>query len=114
MNISGFFRVIGSFFSSPKLKAVKSANTKAAIDAEPIVSIIASMVPNRTFQQIVGAYEHYAVPFLKTESQLTDPAMQGLALRDLAVTVLKKNHQDKATQVLNAAVELALAAARAK
>lgn len=80
-----------------------------AVDAEPLVEAIAAAVPSRSFQTILAAYEKYGVPFAMTESQLTDPAQQGLALRDLATAVLKKNHQDATANALNAAVELAVA-----
>lgn len=114
MNIKGIFSAIGHFFTSPKAQAIERAIEQAAVDAQPLVEAISLAVPNRTFQQVVAAYEKYAVPFAMTELQLSDPAQQGLALRDLATAVLKKNHQDKGANVLNAAVELAVAANSAK
>lgn len=107
--IVNFFQRIFHWFSSPNGQATAKAIEQAAIDAEPLVAAISALVPNRTFQTIALAYEKYAVPFAMTEAQMADPAQQGLALRDLATTVLKKNHQDASANVLNAAVELAVA-----
>ncbi len=113
-SIVNFFQKIFHWFSSPQGQAVAKAIESAAIDAEPLVEAIALAVPNQNFQAIAAAYEKYAVPFAMTETQLQDPAQQGLALRDLATAVLKKNHQDASANVLNAAVELALANATTK
>ena len=111
MSFKTFFESLCHWFGSAKGQAVIKAIENAAIAAEPIVETIAALVPatNRTFAAVNAAYRQYAVPFAMTESQLTDPAQQGLALRDLATTVLRKNHQDASANVLNAAVELAVA-----
>lgn len=107
--IVNFFQRIFHWFTSDRGQAVAKAIEAAAIDAEPLVQAIALAIPNRTVQEIVKAYELYAVPFAMKESQLSDPTQQGLALRDLATSILKKNHQDASANVLNAAVEIALA-----
>lgn len=112
--VVNFFQRIFHWFGSPKGQAIAKAIENAAVDAEPLVEAIAVLVPNRNFQTIVAAYEKYGVPFAMTESQLSDPVQQGVALRDLATAVLKKNHQDTTVNALNAAVELALAHATTK
>jgi hypothetical protein len=117
VKIKGIFVTIAHFFGSPKAQALERAIEQAAINAEPIVRVIASLVPNRTFQEVVGAYEKYAIPFAITELQYTDPALhpilEGASLRDLAVGVLQKSHKDAASSTLNAAVELAVVASKA-
>jgi hypothetical protein len=107
---TSFLNRIAHWFSSPQAQAVEHAIEMAAIDAAPIVAGIAAMVPNRTFRVIAAAYAAYAVPLAMKESQLSDPALQAMALRDLATSVLRKNHQDASANVLNAAVEIAVAA----
>ncbi len=114
MNIAGIFKSIAHFFSSPAAQAVEKAIENAVIDAQPLVAAISLAVPNRTFQAVAQAYANYAVPFAMSEAQMSDPTQQGLALRDLATAVLKKNHQNAGANVLNAAVELALASNSAK
>jgi hypothetical protein len=110
--IVSFFQKIFHWFSSPQGQAIAHAIEQAAIDAQPLVQAISLLVPSRTFASISAAYGKYAVPFAMTELQLSDPSQQGLALRDLATAVLRKNHQDASANVLNAAVELALAHAK--
>jgi hypothetical protein len=110
MNAKGIFTGLAHFFTSPKAKAVEAAIESAAITAQPLVAAIAAAIPNRTFTEIVAAYDKYGVPFAKTESQLTDPTAKALALRDLATSILAKNHQTATVQILNTAVEIAVAA----
>jgi hypothetical protein len=104
------FSKFAHWFATPKGQAVEHAIENAVIEAGPIVAEISVLVPNRTFEAINTAYQKYAVSFAMTEQQLSDPVQQGLALRELAVNVLKRNHQDTAINVLNAAVELAVVA----
>lgn len=108
--LTGLFAKIAHLFSSAKGQAVEHAIEAAVIDAAPIVAEIAILVPTRTFALIAAAYAAYAVPFAMKESQLTDPVQQGLALQQLATALLKKNHQDAGANILNAAVEIAVAA----
>ena len=110
MNVKGIFTALARFFTSDKAKAFQRAVEQAVVDAAPIVATISALVPNRNFQTIATAYSKYAVPFAMTELQLTDPVQQGLALRDLATAVLRKNHADLSANALNAAVELAVGA----
>jgi hypothetical protein len=110
--IVNFFQKIFHWFTSPQGQSIARAIEQAAIDAQPLVQAIALLVPNRTFAAISAAYAKYAIPFAMTELQLADPVQQGLALRDLATAVLRKNHQEASANVLNAAVELALAHAK--
>lgn len=113
MNISGIVKGIAHFFSSPKAKAIEVQIESAIVSAQPIVGAIAALVPNRTVQEIAAAYSHYAVPFAQSDLQTEDPRMKAVLVRDLAVKILQKNHQDAAAQTLNTAVEIALAAFKA-
>lgn len=103
MNI---FSRIFHLFTSDKAKAIADKIEHAVIDAGPIVAKIASLVPNKTAQEIAAAYDHYGVSYA-TEAQ---QGGTGVALRDLATTILRQTHHDATANVLNAAVELALAA----
>ena len=111
---TSFFTAIGHWFSSSRGQSILKQIEAFAVEAEPLVEAISSLVPNRTFQEVNSAYEKYMIPFAMTESQISDPIQQGLALRDLATSVLKKNHQDASATALNAAVELALAHVKTK
>lgn len=103
------FADIGRVFSSPKLKAVESSIAALVPAALPIVEDIAALTPNRTVQEITKAYEKYAVP--ASAKIQSDPAT---ALRDLAASVLQKNHApDAATGLLNTVVELAVQGVKA-
>lgn len=110
MNFGGLFSRIAHWFESPKGQRIERAIENAVVDAGPIVANIDKLVPNRTFDAIANAYKNYAIPFAMTELQLTDPVQQGLALRDLATNLLRMKHQDAAVSILNAAVEIAVAA----
>jgi hypothetical protein len=112
MSFKTFFEAIGHWFASPKGQEIIKQIGSITIEAEPIVQEIALATSNRTFASISEAYQKYAVPL--PESELIDPRAQALALRDLATTILKKNHQDASTNILNSAVEIALAHVKSK
>ncbi len=107
--IVSFLQGIAHWFKSSAGQAAIRQVEQAAIDAEPIVAGIALLVPNRNFQAIAAAYSKWAIPFLKTEVQLSDPGAQGVALRDLAVAVLRAKYPQQPPNILHAAIELALA-----
>ncbi len=107
--LADFFKGIAHWFQSDRGRAVMKEIEQAAIDAEPIVAEIAALVPNRSFQSIAAAYSKWAIPFLKTEVQLAEPGAQGVALRDLAVAVLRAKYPQQPPNILHAAIELALA-----
>lgn len=111
MNIGNFFKAIGSLFTSDKGKKIQKQIADAVKFALPIVQTIAVMVPNRTTAEISAAYSQYLVP-MSAVLDTGDPKLKAMALRDLAVTLLGRKYP-AATQTLNAAVELALAASRA-
>lgn len=105
------FSSIKNFFTSGKAKAVAATLQAAIATAAPIVADIALIVPNRTTTEIATAYAKYGVPL--SQVNFDNPQLASIALRDLAVEVLKKNHAGVAAQTLTAAVEVALAAFRA-
>jgi hypothetical protein len=109
-----FFSKIGHWFSGSRGQAVLHGILSAAIEAEPLVESIAAATSNRTFASINSVYQTYAIPLAKTEEQLADPEEKAIALRDLAVKKLRENHQEANANILNAAVEIALAHVKSK
>ena len=73
---------------------------------------IAGLVPNTSAPgaaaKVIVAYEKYAVP--TAQLVLSGSQSIGQALEALAVTVLQKNHQTVAANVLTTAVNLAVTA----
>ena len=106
-----FLDFLKNLFVSPKAKQLQKQISEAITFAQPIVQAIAALTPNRTLDEIAKAYQTYGVPLASALNQ-DDPKVKGLALRDLAVSVLGKKYPAE-TQTLNTAVELALALVRA-
>ena len=102
---------ISHLFKDPRVEKAFVVIGQIAQEAEPLVAAIAAIVPNKTFQQVVDAYHEYGIPF---SQQLTnDPTAIGNYLQTLAVSVLQKNHQDKAVNILNTAVNIAVSVLKA-
>jgi len=100
------FQHIWAGLTSPKAVAIEQQIEQLVVSAQPIVQMIAMMVPNRTLEQITKAYATYAIPLVTQVAN--DPTSIGNAMRDLATAILRKNHQDAAASTLNTAVELAV------
>jgi hypothetical protein len=114
--ITNVLNSIASFFQSDKVKKAFQTAAELAQIALPIVQSINIMVPNKTLDEVVGAYRSYGVPFASTVFT-DDPNAVGNALLNLATAVLKdKLPADKAnvaTNVLHTAVQLAVTATKA-
>jgi len=109
---SNFFQDLKSLFESAKAKAVVKEIETLVVEALPLVQAIAGFVPNTTAPgaaaKVIAAYEKYAVP--TAQLVLSGSQSIGQALEALAVTVLQKNHQTVAANVLTTAVNLAVTA----
>ena len=107
MSVKSIVQKIVAFFKSGKAEAVLMEAANLGPKALPIVEQIAAMVPNRTDQEILAAYQKYAVPgaaaFLATPL-----AQRGYVLLHLATEVLANEFPSTATNVLNTAVQIAV------
>jgi len=113
MNIvKSIIQKIVSFFTSGKAEAALTEAAELIPKALPIVQEIEALVPNRTDQEILAAFQKFAVPFA---SQLlaTPITQRGYLLLQLATQVLAARAPGVATNILNTAVQLAVTGSRA-
>ena len=110
--LDNIIQKIVDFFKSGKAQAALTEAAQLVPKALPIVEEIAELVPNRTDQEIVAAFQKYAVP-LSSQILSTPTAQRGYILLQLATEVLAKNLPNVATKVLNAAVQLAVTGSQA-
>lgn len=101
-----------AFFNSGKAEAALNQAAELVPKALPIVQEIASLTPNRTDDEIVAAFQKFAVP-VATQYLATPVAQRGYVLLQLATQVLSTEFPGVATNVLNAAVQLAVTGAKA-
>lgn len=94
-------------FRSGKAEAALTKAVGLVPRALPIVQAIAEMTPNRTDDEIILAFERYAVPFAGEYVNLP-PQDRGFALLKLATSVLARELPGVPTNLLNTAVQLAV------
>lgn len=107
MNIKRIIQKIVSFFSSAKAQAALETAAALIPKALPIVQDIAALAPNRTDQEILAAFEKYAVPGA-AQLLATQQSQRGYVLLHLATEVLAGECPSIATNILNTAVQLAV------
>jgi hypothetical protein len=105
--ISSIVQKVIAFFQSGKAQAALTEAASLVPQALPIVEALAAIAPNRTDQEILAAFQKYAVP-VSSQILTTPVAQRGYVLLQLATEVLAKNLPGVATKVLNAAVQLAV------
>jgi hypothetical protein len=107
MNLKLIVQKVVMFFKSGKAEAVLNEAADLVPKALPVVEQIAAMVPNKTDQEILAAFRKYAVP--GAAAFLATPLPQrGYVLLHLATEVLAGEFPGTATNILNAAVQLAV------
>jgi hypothetical protein len=112
MNFKRIIQKIVNFFSSGKAEAALETAAALVPKALPIVQDIAALVPNKTDQEILAAFQKYAVP--GASQLLATPASQrGYVLLHLATEILAGEFPGLATNILNTAVQLAVTGAKA-
>ncbi|SPE26005.1 hypothetical protein SBA3_1240004 [Candidatus Sulfopaludibacter sp. SbA3] len=112
MNIKSIVQKIVMFFKSGRAEAVLNQAAELVPKALPIVQEIAAMVPNKTDQEILSAFQTYAVPGA-AQFLATPLAQRGYVLLHLATEVLAGQFPGVATNILNAAVQLAVTGSKA-
>ncbi len=105
------FISIEHLFTSDKAKEVlKIVNTLVPI-AFPIVGEIEALVPNKTVDQVMNAYQKFGIP-LNNAISTNDPSQIGNALLNLGTSILQKNlppdKVDASLSILNTAIQLAV------
>ena len=110
--VKSVIQKIVSFFASGKAEAALNQAAELVPKALPIVQEIATLAPNRTDQEILAAFQKFAVP--GAAQYLATPAAQrGYVLLQLATQVLSAEVPGVATNVLNTAVQLAVTGSKA-
>jgi len=110
--IQTIIQKIVAFFTSGKAEAALTQAAGLVPKALPIVQEIAALTPNRTDDEIVAAFQKFAVPGA-AQYLATPLAQRGYVLLQLATQVLAANFPGIATNVLNAAVQLAVTGMKA-
>lgn len=110
--LKSIIQKIVSFFKSGKAEAALTQAAELVPKALPIVEEIATLVPNRTDQEIEAAFVKYAVPF-SSQILSTPLAGRGYILLELASQVLAAKVPGIATNILNTAVQLAVTGSKA-
>ena len=110
--IQSIIQKIVGFFKSGKAEAALNKAAELVPAALPIVEEIATLAPNRTDQEILAVFQKFAVP--GAQQYLSTPvAQRGYVLLQLATQVLAQEAPGIATNILNAAVQLAVTGSRA-
>jgi len=112
MNIKRIIQKIVSFFNSGKAQSALETAAALVPKALPIVQDIAALAPNRTDQEILAAFQKYAVPGA-AQLLATPPSQRGYVLLHLATQVLAGECPSIATYILNTAVQLAVTGSKA-
>ena len=111
---SSFFKKIESWFTNPKVAS--ALDTVAAVlengGVQTIVNDIAALTPNKTVQEVINAYNKYAVPVSAGIAEgIVTP---GNALLNLATVLVQKNVKNTASSsIIQTAIQLAVTAAKA-
>jgi hypothetical protein len=101
-----------SFFTSSKAQAALERAAELVPFALPIVKQIAALTPTRADDEIVAAFDKFAVP--GAQQYLATPvAQRGYVLLQLATAALALQFPGLATNVLNTAVQLAVTGVKA-
>jgi hypothetical protein len=104
-------KIVG-FFTSGKAEAALNQAAELVPMALPIVQEITALAPNKTDQEILAVFQKYAVP--GAQQYLSTPvAQRGYVLLQLATQVLAQKVPGVATNILNAAVQLAVTGSKA-
>jgi flavoprotein len=111
--ITNVIQKIVAFFSSAKAEAALNQAAALVPKALPIVQELAAIAPNKTDQEILAAYQKYAVP-LASHLLTANLAQRGYLLLQLATQVLAKNVPNVATNILDTAVQLAVTGTKAQ
>ena len=110
--LKSLIQKIAGFFTSGKAEAALTQAAELVPMALPIVQEIAALAPNRTDQEILAVFQKYAVP--GAQQYLATPvAQRGYVLLQLATQVLSQEVPGIATNILNAAVQLAVTGSKA-
>ena len=112
MNFKSILRRIVLFFKSGKVEAALTRAAELVPKALPIVQELATLVPNRTNQEMLAAFQKYAVPGA-TQFLATPQPQRGYVLLHLATQILAAELPGVATNILNTAVQLAVTASKA-
>jgi|SRR5579863_304397 len=111
-SLKKLFQKIVGFFKSGKAEAALSEVADLVPKALPIVQEIAALAPNKTDQEILAVFQKFAVP--GAAQYLSTPvAQRGYVLLQLATQVLSQEVPGTATNILNAAVQLAVTGSKA-
>jgi len=110
--ITSIIQKIAWFFSSGKAVAALTQAAELVPKALPIVQEIATLAPNRTDQEILAAFQKFAVPGA-AQCLATPVAQRGYVLLQLATAVLADEFPGVATNILNTAVQLAVTGSKA-
>lgn len=104
-------KIVG-FFKSGKAEAALNQAAELVPLALPIVQEIATLAPNKTDQEMLAVFQKYAVP--GAQQYLAAPvAQRGYVLLQIATQVLSQEVPGVATNILNAAVQLAVTGSKA-
>lgn len=110
--LKSIIQKIVTFFKSGKAEAALTRAAELVPIALPIVEELATLVPNRTDQEIQAAFQKYAVPF-SAQILATPLAQRGYLLLELATQILAAKFPGVAMNVLNTAVQLAVTGSKA-
>jgi hypothetical protein len=109
MVFTKILRSIPAFVVSFFKKATADNLMEVIQFATPIVKTLAQLTPNRTVQEIVGAYEHYGVPAVQGLVSLPKEK-RGMALADIAASVVAAAFPAIPTRLISIGVSTAYAA----
>ena len=105
--LKGLVQKIAKFFTSGRAVAALNSAADLVPRAIPVVQTIAALTPNKSDDEIAGAFAKYGLTFRTT--WLDGPVGQrGALLLQLATHVLSVELPGVATNILNTAVQLAL------
>lgn len=104
---------IQKFFLSGKAASAIDVAVALVPRALPIIQVVAALTPTRSDDEIVAAFAKYGVPL--ADSWKTLPRSErGYALLHLATEVLSSQSPAVGRSIINAAVQLAVTAQKAK
>jgi hypothetical protein len=111
-SLQNVIRKIVGFFQSGRAEAALATAANLVPKALPIVQEIATLAPNRTDEELLAVFQKFAVP--GAQQYLNTPVSQrGYVLLQLATQILSAELPGVATNVLNAAVQLAVTGSKA-
>lgn len=110
--LKSFFAKIVGFFKSGSAERAFDTVASLVPKALPIVQQIAALTPNKTDDEIVGAFAKYGVPMTQQIGAVPG-AQRGYLLLHLATEVLSADFPGLASNLLNAAVQVAFTGLKA-